>query len=250
VSKVFVHFRANSEEKARNRVIHAAKAAGWWREALLTRVQVCIGDLGKPQLGLSGDMWNRLNGKVSVGDRIHAVIHNGAAVRWDTPYSALKGTNVSSTVELLKALADTECSTNFIYVSGGQRLSLTEEPQEHMIAQVLASTGYAQTKLVSELLVKTFASCSRARGHRIAVIKPSYIIGTPQLGNANMDDYLWRLIAGAVGAQVCCRNKHDEYLLLSDVERVARYSGHGKRIMGPKCVHRASVALQNHEGYR
>jgi acyl carrier protein len=56
------------------------------------------------------------------------------------------------------------------------------------LAKVCSSTGYAQSKLVSELLVKRFGSSTSSNGRQIIIIKPGYIIGTPEEGVANLTD--------------------------------------------------------------
>ena len=58
---------------------------------------------------------------------------------------------------------------------------------------------------LSELLVKRFAACLRSSGHHISIINPSYIIGSPEYGNVNISDYLWRLVAGTITAKVVTR---------------------------------------------
>ena len=68
-------------------------------------------------------------------------------------------------------------------------------------------------------MVKKFASNPKSRGHRISIVKPGYIIGTPAEGLANLSDYIWRLVAGAIDAKIYSCDAG--WLFIADVERVA-----------------------------
>lgn len=159
---------------------------------------------------------------------MHAIVHNGGVVRWNADYHTLKSANTLSTHELLQAVSSCPNGVRFIYISGGQRLSFAEEDEtdEAVLAQVRASSGYAQSKLASELLVKRFASAPHGARHRISVIKPSYIIGTATEGLANPTDYLWRLVAGAIDIRAYNADEVDHWLFVSDVAHVARIIAH------------------------
>ena len=221
IKKVIVHVRASSITHGLQRVIDSANAAGWWSDSYEPKLEIWLGDLSEPRIGLGPKQWRRLTGDVPPQDRVHAIIHNGAVVRWNAAYSTLKQANVISTLELLGALSKSASCTRFTYISGGQRLVPGEEDEETIISGVASSTGYAQTKLVSELLVKRHASSGRASGRHISVVKPSYIIGTAEEGLANTSDYIWRLAAGAIDLGAYSRDDADSWFFISDVQRVA-----------------------------
>ena len=150
------------------------------------------------------------------------IIHNGAVVRWNTDYETLRKANVLSTVEILKALLKSSVATSFVYVSGGQQLTPGEDDDDANLQQVVASSGYAQTKLASELLVKHVAVSRLGSHHHFSVVKPSYIIGSVRDGVANTTDYLWRLVAGAIEIETHNGDELNNFVYLSDVETVAR----------------------------
>jgi len=79
--------------------------------------------------------------------------------------------------------------------------------------------GPYQTKLTSELLVKRFVSTTNNKDHQISIIKPGYIVGTPEEGVANLTDYIWRLVAAAIHAKICSQDAG--WLFISNVARVA-----------------------------
>lgn len=79
VSKVFMHVRAGSPEKALGRVKRSCEAYGVWSEAWATRIIPITGDLGSQRLGVGDEEWNTLIEEVDV------VIHNGAQVTLLSP---------------------------------------------------------------------------------------------------------------------------------------------------------------------
>jgi hypothetical protein len=66
----------------------------------------------------------------------------------------------------------------------------------------LLSTGYAQTKWVSEALCRE----AQQRGLPVAICRPGYIVGN---GPTQSDDFLWRLLKGsiAIGMAPMMRNR-------------------------------------------
>lgn len=219
LKRIIAHVRAEKAEKGLQRVIDAARSAGWWSDHFSARLEVWPGDLIEPRIGLTEHQWDCLNGGASLEESVQLIIHSGGAVRWNADYSTLKPANVLSTFELLGALATSPLrSTRLVYISGGQLLNFDDDDQT-IIAQVTTSNGYAHTKLVSELLVKKFAS---SHNGQISIVKPSFIIGTPEDGIANMGDYIWRLVAGAIDIQAHPTDDNGNgWLFISDVDRIA-----------------------------
>ncbi|RFU24984.1 hypothetical protein B7463_g11356, partial [Scytalidium lignicola] len=222
IKKVFVHVRANSVQHGRERVVAAATRAKWWSASFDHRLEIWPGDLGRPKLGLSDAQWDRLTGNTPTEIPIDAVIHNGAAVQWNLGYQSLRASNTISTVQLLEAVAERRSCGRFMYVSGGQVLTTGADDENLMAAQGVHLTGYAQTKVVSELLVKRFAESKEGRGHIVRVVKPSYIIGDTQRGMGNRDDYLWRLTKSVIELGTYSGDGRNGWLFVSDVVTVAK----------------------------
>ena len=221
VRKIIVHVRAGSVEHGLQRVIKSAALAGWWSDFYLQKLEIWIGDLARPRLGLTTDQWDRLSGKGPLVDRVTAIIHNGAAVRWNADFSTLKAANVDSTVELLKATSESSSISKLVYVSGGQQLSVDEDNDQKIAEEVVQSNGYAQTKFLSEMLVKDFSRCSSRNSQRVSIVKPGYIIGSVQEGIASVDDFIWRLTASSIDIKGYNAADADSWLFISDVGRVA-----------------------------
>ena len=221
IRRIVLHVRGQNTEHALHRVIKSAKSAGWWAEEFLGKLEVWIGDLAKPKLGLNSDQWRRLCGYGLPAERITAVIHNGAAVNWNASYPSLQAINVDSTVDLMRAASQSAALTDFVYVSGGQRLKVGEDNDLEIAEEVAQSNGYAQSKFLSELIVKKYAQEMASHQQRISIVKPGYIIGTPEEGIANTDDFIWRLTASCVDIQGYNAMDANSWLFISDVDRVA-----------------------------
>ena len=221
VSKIIVHVRSYDREHALRRTVQSAKLAGWWKEHYLGKLEAWAGELAKPRLGLSADQWRRLCGYGLPSQRITAIIHNGAAVNWQASFSSLKATNVDSTVGLLQAATHSAALTDFVYVSGGQRLRLGEDNDMEIAEEVVQSNGYAQTKFLSELLVKEYARHTASSQQRVSVVKTGYMIGTMGEGIANTDDFIWRLTATCIDIKAYNATSGNPWLFVSDVDRIA-----------------------------
>ncbi|KAI9859030.1 MAG: putative NRPS-like protein biosynthetic cluster [Trichoglossum hirsutum] len=220
IEQVIAHVRGYTIEHATQRLVKSAKLAKWWSDSFLERLEVWAGDLAQPELGLMGQQWRRISGNTSPDKTVDAIVHNGAAVYWNADYHTLKAVNVLSTVDLLNAATTSGSEPKLVYISGGH-FRWNGESREVVAAGLASSNGYSQTKLISELLVEDVARKSRKNYHRFSVIKPGMIIGPKPEGLANVDDFLWRLVAGAVNIKGYDRDNAGSWLYISDSERVA-----------------------------
>lgn len=221
IGKIILHVRATSVEHGMQRIIHSANLARWWSDSVRERLEVWNGDLRQPRIGLTRQQWERLAGMGTASERVDAIIHNGAAVTWNADFQTLKAANVHATVELLNATIESPSILKFIYISGGQHLNPLEDNEQEVADEVSSSTGYAQTKFVSELLVKRLSQRSIQNFHRFSIVMPGFIIGSAQDGIASIDDFLWRLVASCIDIKGYNAIDVDRWLFISDITRVA-----------------------------
>lgn len=221
VRRIVVHVRSQDAQHALQRVVKSAKMAGWWTEEFSRKLEAWAGDLAKSKLGLNIDQWRRLCGEGLPSERITAVIHNGAVVNWNANFLSLKATNVDSTVDLLKAASQSAALSSFVFVSGGQQLKTGEDNDTDIAEDVARSNGYAQSKFLSELIVKEYAREAAPGQQRVSIVKPGYIIGTTKEGIANVDDFIWRLAASCIDTKSYNAIDANSWLFVSDVDRVA-----------------------------
>ncbi|RAH71302.1 amino acid adenylation [Aspergillus aculeatinus CBS 121060] len=224
VGRVIAHVRAATPSEAFIRVKDAAVRAQWWSDYYLTKLDVWAGNLAQPRLGLKAKQWASLTGESpNEGGLVHAIIHAGAAVNWNAGTEVLRAANVDSTAELIKAAVSSPARPRLVYVSGGHRWHPDEDDRE-IAAEVAHANGYAQTKYLSELLVKQFAA--RYAG-QFAIVKPGLILGTPEEGVANTDDFVWRLASAVVDARCYSRDVGESsWMFVTSSTRVAEETIH------------------------
>jgi thioester reductase-like protein len=209
--------RDSSMEIARNRLVESARARGLWFEQFEDELECWPGDLSKPYLGLSEELWARLSG--TAPERcIEGIVHNGAVVHWTLSAEHLFPVNVDSTVWLLEACLKSPHIRHFSYISGGERGSGNIEEQLDE-----AHDGYTKTKLFSEALVQKCASITpELHNLRLSIIKPGFIIGKPEFGFANRRDFLWRFIKSVMELGVYDKDATEVWTYVSTDEFVAK----------------------------
>lgn len=202
--KVTLLVRAPDVDAALGRVRQTCQAYGIWEDNWISRLEPLVGDLEKPNFGLPVDTWNKL------ADTVDVVIHNGALVHWVLPYSRLRGPNVVSTMTAL-ALCAVGKAKNFGLVSSTSVLdteyfvklsekSLAEggagvpEADDLEGARKGLGTGYGQSKWTAEYLTRQAGK----KGLNGAVIRPGYVLGDPENGTTNTDDFLVRILKGCI----------------------------------------------------
>lgn len=220
VQRVVVLVRARNVEHAMERVCKTARIAGWWTADDAFKIEIWVGDLARYKFGLTMEQWARLNGNSVLSQNIDAIIHNGAVVNWNADYHKLQAVNVDSTIELLKITGTSVSHPKLVYVSGGVQLDMVD--REAIAAQLAQENGYSQTKFLSEILVQEFASRLPAGQNRVSTVKPGLIMGTAAEGVANVDDFVWRVVAGAARIESHPEDFDDAWLPISDVEHVSR----------------------------
>lgn len=204
-ARVIAHVRAKDPAEGLSRLQKITTAYGLWSPDWTSRLEVVVGDISKPLLGLSQSIWDRLCGEVD------AVIHNGAQVNWMLPYSSMRAANVLSTMACI-GLCSTGKPKRIAFVSSTSTLD-----NEHYAALSKTSetgvletddlegsrkglgTGYGQSKWASEYIVRE----AGRRGLVGSIIRSGYITGDPESGISVTDDFLVRLWKGClqVGAR-------------------------------------------------
>ncbi|CRG88172.1 Nonribosomal peptide synthetase 8 [Talaromyces islandicus] len=224
VRSVVVLVRANDKKHAMERIVSSATLAKWWRQDVhMGRLDVWVGDLSKPQLGLGDVEWQQIKGQGDSSQRIDAIIHNGAAVHWVADYESLKQTNVSSVVSLLRSLVQSSSAhpPRFTFVSGGE-ISLEDQAnidESEIVESMAMATGYAQTKFVADEIVRRFSK--KYPTAFSSIVKPGLIIGTAESGVSNADDFFWRVVATAVDIQGYNAEEQEATILLAGAQQVA-----------------------------
>ena len=168
-----------------------------WDNSFRHRIIAVKGDLSKEKFGMSESDWDEMCRNIDM------IFHCGAVLNFLYPYSAMKPTNVGSTLECLR-MASTEKMKYFNYISS---YSVYDNPS-HFGKNVLEDDpldlpdgyflGYSETKWVSEKLVMA----ARKRGIRAKVYRPGDITGTKEDGIWAVRDLTSRMIIGCIQMKV------------------------------------------------
>ena len=208
-------------------MIESTVEARWSQEDYESRIEVWQGDMSSLELGITPDQKLQLMGSCSASDRISVIIHNGAVVHYGYDYNKMKAANVMSTVALLKIKRrndELRYRQRFVFVSGGQQLSFDEENDALNIAQVQKTEiGYAQSKLIAELLVK-----SRAQP-KISGVAPDVSVVKPRIHCRTADgrvkpvlsDFIWRYVISYVSLQVISIVHLDDWIFVAEAPKIA-----------------------------
>ncbi|GFP57554.1 nonribosomal peptide synthetase lcsA [Trichoderma asperellum] len=220
VESVIVLVRCNSPQHGLERIRAIAQTAKWWRKNDSKKIQVWVGDLGKPRLGLNAFQWERLSGMCKTHSNIDAIVHNGAVVNWNADYDKLRAANVDSTVELLNISAASPAHPRFVFVSGGLKTD-PEDDQTAVTAQLEQLNGYVQTKFVCESVIQNALKSLPNKQNRLSIVKPGRIIGAQNNGVANVDDLIWRVVSGAAAIHAYPVEPTENWMYIADVSSVA-----------------------------
>lgn len=222
---IYALIRCTSPFSGLSKLISAAQTSGWWLDEYTFRIHVWPGDLEAPSLGLGDKERGLIEGTgFSNGESIHVIIHNGAKVHYSTSYSALRGVNVLSTLELLKFAARSRTVSRFVFVSGGEKPSMHTFPSMASDnGQFSSASGYTQSKYVCEEVIRSCAPHPVFLGKALSIVKPGYIIGPASTGFANQKDLIWRLIATCVETGVYNKDELWHWLYISSIDGVAAH---------------------------
>lgn len=219
--KVFALARSPSTTEGLEQIRRRARSHGWWQESYSSKLQIWQGDLTKSNLGLSSENLRCLRGESEEQARIDTIIHNGAKVHYSLSYETIKLSNLYPTEELLRITAGASDISTFIYISGGRQPSTVELSESVHAVQASQTNGYGQSKFVAESLVRQCMNHVVFEHKHLRIIRPGYIIGSPQNGIANQFDFIWRLIAGCLEIEAYDEDEESNWLFISDVDLVS-----------------------------
>ncbi|NGY62500.1 SDR family NAD(P)-dependent oxidoreductase [Lentzea sp. NEAU-D13] len=160
------------------------------------RVVVHVGDLTSHRLGLDEQVFDDLARRVDV------VFHAGATVSWVRPYTDLKSSNVTGTVEVLR-LAARHRTVPVHYVSTTGVFAASEDNEPVGITDTtgpahLLRNGYLQSKWVAEGVL----GIARARGIPVSVYRVDVVCGDRDSGACQTKDFVWLSLKGLLQAGV------------------------------------------------
>ncbi|MCE6999010.1 thioester reductase domain-containing protein [Saccharothrix sp. S26] len=158
------------------------------------RVVVHVGDLTSHRLGLGEGVFDDL------ARRVDAVFHAGATVSWVRPYTDLKRSNVTGTVEVLRLAArHRTVPVHYVSTTGVFAASPDDEPvgvTDPTGPAHLLRNGYLQSKWVAEGIL----GIARDRGVPVSVYRVDVVSGDRESGACQTKDFVWLSLKGLLQA--------------------------------------------------
>lgn len=201
--RVLCVVRAKDTDTARRR-LDAAFDSGdvdllrRYRELADNHLEVIVGDISAPRLGLDEQAW------ATLARRVDRIVHCAALVNHVLPYAQLFGPNVVGTAELIR-LAITDRLKPFTYLStvavaaDVDRAVFTEGGDIRAGSPVRRNgagyaTGYGNSKWAGEVLLR---SVHEMCGLPVAVFRSDMVLAHPRYaGQLNVPDMFTRLLIG------------------------------------------------------
>ncbi|OBA61560.1 oxidoreductase [Mycobacterium sp. 1100029.7] len=179
-----------------------------FRQLAADHLQVLVGDVGAPNLGLDVPTYTRLTESVDL------IVHSAALVNHVLPYSQLLGPNVVGTAEIVK-LAITNRLKEINYISTvavtalpdgtflGEDADVRSASPSRSLDESYAS-GYATSKWAGEVLLREAHDLC---GVPVAVFRSDMILAHSRfVGQLNVPDMFTRLILSVVATGLAPRS--------------------------------------------
>ncbi|KAI2788138.1 hypothetical protein POX_f08525 [Penicillium oxalicum] len=200
VKQIACLVRAQPDITAPQRVQRTLEKYDLWPDSseYTEKLLLLEGNLPDQFLGLGKEKFNWLSNWTSV------IFHLGAKVNFCESYRDHRESNVVGTARILELAAAGRrkslhyVSTIDVWGSTGYTLGteavFEDEPLLPHIQGVRFDLGYSQSQWVAESMVRRM----RDRGLPVTIYRPGFVIGNPETGCSNPDDFVSRLIAGTI----------------------------------------------------
>lgn len=197
-AKIYCLVRADNESQGLRRLQKNLEKYLIWDANQSSRIIAIPGDLDRSRLGLSLEKFEKL------AQQIDVIYHSGAQVGFAKPYSLIKAANVLGTQEVLRLACQGQLkpvhyiSTIAVFSTiacfKGLNILHEDDDIDPSEAYLYQDIGYIQSKWVAEKLVWI----AKSRGIPVTVHRSGFLMGHPQSGVTNTDDYVSRLIKGCI----------------------------------------------------
>jgi len=215
---IFCLVRAANLTQARNKLQQNLASYNLWQDRFDQRIFPILGDLGKPNLGLSPSQFETLAGQLD------GIYHNGALVNFVYSYAALKAVNVLGTQAILRLASEGKVkpvhfiSTLSVFSSGDRATKTVIREQDVPECCDKLQSGYSQSKWVAERLM----AIASERGIPICIYRPGRVTGTGDAGICNTDDFMARMIKGCIQLGCAPEPEDNAFVDMTPVDYVSR----------------------------
>ncbi|MFF4449480.1 amino acid adenylation domain-containing protein [Streptomyces sp. NPDC001502] len=193
-ARIVCPVRAATPAEAADRIRQALAAQRIPLPADMERITAVPADLARPDLGLGSTRFAEL------AETCDAIFHNAATVSIMREYASLRAANTESTRQLLRMASRRSIPVHLV-----STLSVAP-PRSHASAVTETffpphpglRSGYRQSKWASERLLEQAAE----RGLPVTVHRLGRVVGAPDTGQVNRQDFLWSVLASGIPAGI------------------------------------------------
>jgi fatty acid CoA ligase FadD9 len=180
-----------------------------FRELAADHLEVLVGDIGEPDLGLDTATWDRLAHSVDL------IVHPAALVNHVLPYAQLFGPNVVGTAELIRLAITTRIKPITYLSTVAVALTVQHLTEDGDIREISAvrpiddtyANGYGNSKWAGEVLLREAHDLC---GLPVAVFRCDLILAhTRYAGQLNMPDAFTRLIFSLLVSGIAPRSFYE-----------------------------------------
>lgn len=183
---VYCLVRAGSLHQAEKRMVETLKQYSLWKPEYKPLLNVVVGDLSQPLLGLCQNVFDDL------ANRVDAILHSGALVDWMRPLEDYIGPNIVATHEILRlASYGRGKAVHFISTISTLPIHAGYGLVEHNMEY-----GYGTSKYIAEKMIVA----ARFRGARASSYRLPFVAASTTNGQFRLDrgDFLNNLIFGSL----------------------------------------------------
>lgn len=191
-AKIYSLVRAKDEQQGMDRIRKNMEHYWLWEDQWADRIVPVPGDLKYKKLGLSDELFDQIAREADV------VYMVGSKLSYIAPYEYLSDANVGGTIETLR-LATMHKAKPYHFVSSLGILLNYDVPEggeenAPLDEKKCPDVGYFQTKYVAERVVRMAGD----RGVPVTVHRIGLIVGDSINGRSNEDDFVARIMIGAI----------------------------------------------------
>lgn len=193
-ARIYCLLRAPDRDAAYRKLRDTLSYYSLFEDDIFERVEVLLGDLGEPKLGLRDFVF------CETAEAIDAIYHAGALVNFLLPYSALKRTNVFGQQEILRLAASERTkpvyfvSSTAVYETGAQKNGGKVFEADLLRSNFGFRNPYGLTKWMSEMLI----ALGRSRGIPVSIFRAGNIAGHSQTGIMQDQHIVSNFIQGCI----------------------------------------------------
>jgi len=212
---IYCLVRAKSQEEGKERVKDTMREYNLLIDDFDNRVEIILGDLAQPNLGIDQDIYNKLSKTIT------HIYHSASYLNSMVSYEILKEVNVGGVKEVLK-FASNEVPKKIEYISTADVFSYKSQPiateQTPLKEQIhYSSNGYASSKFIAEAVLHL----AKERGFDINIYRVGLITGDTKIGKNEKSQWFYNLI-DSIRKIDCMIDINDFEISITPVDYIAK----------------------------